>query len=68
MFPVEFVTGGTANFYEEELVEYASQTIVSLPSYWSMSYNPEDGVTTLVIKGMAENCSKKKSKKTRKLR
>lgn len=59
MFPVEFVTGSDATFYEEE-VTYVSQTIDSLPSYWSMEYNPADGVTTLIMKGKAEKCPKKK--------
>lgn len=42
---------------------YVSQTIESLPSYWSMSYSPTDGLTKLIMKGRAEVCPKKKGKK-----
>ena len=59
MIPVEFVTGDEAKFYEAN-EEYTSQTVTSLPSYWSISYDPEDGVTTLVMKGKAASCPKKK--------
>lgn len=57
MFPVEFVTGDSEKMYES-YETYVSQTIVSLPSYWSMTYNPETGVTTLVIEGKAQSCPK----------
>lgn len=71
MFPVEFVTGDSEKFYESNET-YASQTIVSLPSYWSMTYNPDTGVTTLVMKGKAQKCPKNsksgKSAKTGKAR
>ena len=55
MFPIEFSVGDTENFYEES-PEYVSQTVTSLPSYWSMHYDPETEVTTLTMKGEAENC------------
>ena len=58
MFPVEFVTGESENFYESSET-YVSQTVVSLPSYWSMEYNPDTGVTTLVLEGKAQVCPKK---------
>mmetsp|Transcript_21359 Transcript_21359/g.43106 ORF Transcript_21359/g.43106 Transcript_21359/m.43106 type:complete len:323 (-) Transcript_21359:135-1103(-) len=61
MFPYEFVSGDVENFYDES-PEYVSQTIISLPSYWSMHYNPTSGVTTLIMKGTAENCAAKSSK------
>lgn len=71
MIPFEFVTGDSENFFESNET-YVSQTIVSLPSYWSMTYKPETGVTTLVIKGMSEHCPKDsksaKSNKSRNLR
>ena len=61
MFPYEFSSGDTANFYDEAPT-YVSQTIVSLPSYWSLGYDPDSEVTTLTIKGKAENCGKKETK------
>jgi len=61
MFPYEFSSGDTANFYDEAPT-YVSQTIVSLPSYWSLGYDPDSAVTTLTIKGKAENCGKKETK------
>ena len=68
MFPVEFVTGDSEKFYESSET-YVAQTIVSLPSYWSMAYKPETGVTTLVIKGKAQSCPKSpKTSKTGKSR
>ena len=74
MFPVEFVTGDSEKFYESNET-YVSQTVVSLPSYWSMTYNPDTGVTTLVLEGKAQNCPKKskggksaKSGKARRIR
>ncbi len=35
---------------------YVQQTISSLPSYWSMSYSNRTQVTTVTIKGKADNC------------
>lgn len=71
MFPVEFVTGDSEKFYESTET-YVSQTIVSLPSYWSMAYNPDTGVTTLVLEGKAQICPKKskggKAGKARRIR
>ena len=61
MFPYEFSSGDTANFYDEAPT-YVSQTIVSLPSYWSLGYDPDSEVTTLTIKGKTENCGKKGTK------
>ncbi len=59
MYPFTFGSGD-----EEQMVEfnqtYVSQTITSLPSYWSMTYTPSDGLTTLIMKGKAEVCPKKK--------
>ena len=57
-FPVEFVSGNAANFYETETdITYVSQTIQELPSYYSLSYDPTDGrFTTLILKGHAKGC------------
>jgi hypothetical protein len=63
MIPYEFVSGDSNNFYEES-TEYVSKTIVGLPSYWSMRYNPDSSVTTILIKGNAENCGQQKSGKS----
>jgi len=55
MVPYEFVSGDTANFYDEAPV-YFLQTIMSLPSYWSLKYDPDTQYTTVTIKGKAEVC------------
>jgi len=55
-FPVEFVSGNAANFYEETDITYVSQTIQELPSEYSLSYDPSDGFTTLMMKGHAKGC------------
>lgn len=56
MFPYTFVSGDSVNFYEEDMA-YVSQTKKELPSYWSMEYDPNDGFTTLIMKGKAKVCS-----------
>lgn len=55
MFPYEFAAGDENTSYEED-VEYVGQTIASLPSYWKMEYKASTGVTTLTMKGKANNC------------
>ena len=70
MVPLEFVSGNKANFYDEAPT-YTSQTITSLPSYWSMSYDNVTEVTTVVMKGKTQDCKKgskggKKSKRGKK--
>jgi hypothetical protein len=45
-----------SNIYEAEEV-YVQQTILSLPSYWSVSYSKETQVTTVTIKGKADGCA-----------
>ena len=51
----------TSTFYAEAPT-YHMQTVKSLPSYWSMAYDPDTQVTTLTIKGMAERCKPKNKK------
>jgi len=58
MFPAEFVSGEMVNSYSES-VTYVSQTIVGLPFYWSMDYDPDSGFTTLTMEGNAEKCESK---------
>ena len=55
--PYEFVSGDTTNTFSQT-VEYKSQTITELPSEWSMTYDPEDGYTTTIMKGKAKVCPK----------
>mmetsp|Transcript_68 Transcript_68/g.52 ORF Transcript_68/g.52 Transcript_68/m.52 type:complete len:80 (-) Transcript_68:246-485(-) len=66
MFPLSFVMGDEAKMVEFNET-YVSQTIKSLPSYWSMAYNPSDGITTLIMKGEAESCRKKNKKRKNKI-
>ena len=63
MFPYEFASGDSENFYEE-YPEYVSQTITTLPFYWSMRYDPETEETTLIMKGKAGSCGGVKSPKS----
>lgn len=62
MFPADFSSGDTANFYDQAPT-YNSQTIASLPSYWSLSYDPETENSTLTMKGKADKCTRSKSDK-----
>lgn len=55
MFPIEFSTGDQDSLYEED-VEYVAQTIKALPANWKMEYKAATGVTTLTLKGTANNC------------
>mmetsp|Transcript_32246 Transcript_32246/g.55023 ORF Transcript_32246/g.55023 Transcript_32246/m.55023 type:complete len:349 (-) Transcript_32246:132-1178(-) len=56
MFPYEFVSGNAPNSYVRTDIEYVSQTIQELPSEYSLSYDPSDGFTTLMMKGHAKGC------------
>ena len=53
MFPFRFNHGDEAHFYERDEIELVDQTIVTLPTYYSLDYNPTTGVTTVVVKGQA---------------
>lgn len=66
MFPYEFVSGDSETFYEES-PEYVSQTITTLPSYWSLRYDPETEETTLIMKGKAVSCNTKSPKAPKKV-
>ena len=58
-FPYEFSSSGTNHNFYDECPIYEAQTIISLPSYWTLEYDPNSEVTTLTIKGKAENCPKR---------
>ena len=58
MFPFTFVSGPDTNEHSED-VSYISQTIESLPSSWSLSYDPSDGYTTFTLNGKANACPKR---------
>jgi len=55
MVPVTFHIGSQNEFYEEN-VTYVAQTIIELPSFYSVVYNAASGLTTLTIKGKSAVC------------
>ena len=50
-------SGNEPQFYEEVL-EYEVQTLVTMPTYWSISFDPATEITTVVYKGKSTICKK----------
>ncbi|KAL7581016.1 hypothetical protein ACA910_005825 [Epithemia clementina (nom. ined.)] len=55
MFPFNYASGDKPRFYEE-YIEYEVQTLITLPAYYSISFNPTNQITTIVMKGKAAIC------------
>eukprot|EP00568_Trieres_chinensis_P014653 CAMPEP_0183318872 /NCGR_PEP_ID=MMETSP0160_2-20130417/61923_1 /TAXON_ID=2839 ORGANISM="Odontella Sinensis, Strain Grunow 1884" /NCGR_SAMPLE_ID=MMETSP0160_2 /ASSEMBLY_ACC=CAM_ASM_000250 /LENGTH=306 /DNA_ID=CAMNT_0025485229 /DNA_START=9 /DNA_END=929 /DNA_ORIENTATION=- len=59
MVPLSFITGAEANKYEE-ILEYHSQTIESLPYNFTIQYDPYTKGTSLIMFGKSNVCKKGK--------
>jgi len=56
MVPLTFLMGSQNEFYEEHIT-YEAQTIMELPSSYSVAYDAASGLTTLTMRGTSAVCN-----------